>query len=370
MGDYNWLNAFGSMASSGAPIGGGVYSSPGAAMDTDTALAVLSSLLSGPSWMAHRDLVTGEPITGQDWIREGMLLGFNPLSPAGGSLVRAAGNIDPVPRGVVEMGAQTARVADDVPYHLRPGVEEPTPNNPRGLPMDQESRMLRAGEMGFDTETPFYHGSGPGINAFDLSRAGTNSNFGNREPAAFFTDNPAVADSYHGGAYIRADAPDALSRGVADMGGNVGRYYAPGSTTYPAFLRSNNAAQWDFYGGGYHVDDMSDVLRSAYADADAVTLLNDLRDPGVFDAIGPLGNPRRPSTVAAITDPTAIRSPWATFDPERAGEADLLASTHHPLSLTPEQQSSLEQAYSPTNTPAYYQQNNLYHPLWNPRGRV
>ncbi len=40
------------------------------------------------------------------------------------------------------------------------------------MPMDLASRMARAREMGFDTGTPLYHGTGQDFPAFDVNRAG------------------------------------------------------------------------------------------------------------------------------------------------------------------------------------------------------
>jgi hypothetical protein len=47
------------------------------------------------------------------------------------------------------------------------------------MAMDEASRMARAREMGFDVDTPLYHGTGADIQAFDLSRAGTGPISGN-----------------------------------------------------------------------------------------------------------------------------------------------------------------------------------------------
>lgn len=60
------------------------------------------------------------------------------------------------------------------------------------LPMDEASRMARAREMGFDVDTPVYHGTGRPDrigSAFSRERATSG-------PSAFFTDNPEIASNY------------------------------------------------------------------------------------------------------------------------------------------------------------------------------
>jgi hypothetical protein len=60
------------------------------------------------------------------------------------------------------------------------------------LPMDEASRMARAREMGFDVDTPLYHGTARPDRigeVFDPARATSG-------PNAFFTDSPEVASNY------------------------------------------------------------------------------------------------------------------------------------------------------------------------------
>ena len=65
------------------------------------------------------------------------------------------------------------------------------------MPMDEASRMARARDMGFDTGTPLYHGTGADFAAFDLSKAGkTDEGFLGR--GVYSTNAPDLAEEYGG----------------------------------------------------------------------------------------------------------------------------------------------------------------------------
>lgn len=74
-------------------------------------------------------------------------------------------------------------------------------NGVDSLPMDQASRLARAREMGFDTSTPYYHGTTGDFSAFDPLRKG--ETFGDRgdpsswladySPPMYFASNPDFA---------------------------------------------------------------------------------------------------------------------------------------------------------------------------------
>lgn len=163
------------------------------------------------------------------------------------------------------------------PYHLRPGVEQPTPNNPRGLPMDETSVRKRAEDMGFMTDA--YHGTTADIR--DIRRSKT----GAMGPGAYLGDAPEVAGAYAG----------ALEFG--DIGGNI----------IPAKLRGRYATNEEWSGL---------VRQHGWEGAEAAAKragFSGVHD-GKFEA------------AYAVFDPSYIRSRFATFDPERADSSDLLAS--------------------------------------------
>lgn len=66
----------------------------------------------------------------------------------------------------------------------------------KGLDMSQPARMQRAQEMGFDTGTPLYHGTGFNVDAFDIAKGGTLTGAPSARKAIWLTDNPDAADLY------------------------------------------------------------------------------------------------------------------------------------------------------------------------------
>ena len=72
-------------------------------------------------------------------------------------------------------------------------LSEVTPS----LSMDEVSRMGRAAELGFDVNEPRFHGSPEkNIEAFDLDRAGTQTDAGFYGKGIYFADNPGEAGYY------------------------------------------------------------------------------------------------------------------------------------------------------------------------------
>lgn len=63
------------------------------------------------------------------------------------------------------------------------------------LPMDEASRMARAREMGFDTDTPLYHGTGADFPAFDAARF-QQSDFGTGGAGVYSSESPQLAGAY------------------------------------------------------------------------------------------------------------------------------------------------------------------------------
>jgi hypothetical protein len=195
------------------------------------------------------------------------------------------------------------------------------------LPMDFASRMERARAQGYDTSRVFYHGTGRAFPEFSLAEAGSGGNAGLKERGVFLSSSPAVSDSYLGGVYMNAAAPDAIRDGLAPMGDGVGRWYSPGSQVLPVHLRNlDDYTVWDMGGAGYRPDDMRDILRDARKDGAPGVLLENIRDPGLMNATGPLGSSRAPSTTAVAFRPNDIRSVFANFDPRLVRSKNFLAS--------------------------------------------
>ena len=174
--------------------------------------------------------------------------------------------------------------------------------------------------------TTFYHATSREFPAFDMRRAGEGATIGKGERAAFLVNRPAVADSYLGGQYVNRENAAASGFSTADMGENVGRYYTPGSQVMPVRVRDlDQFTDWDFGGGFYNPDEMVEVLRHAKKEGAPGAIIRNVRDPGFNTADNPVGNPRLPSAVLAVRDPSFIRSVFARFDPEKITSKDLLA---------------------------------------------
>ena len=64
------------------------------------------------------------------------------------------------------------------------------------LPMDEASRMARARQMGFDVDTPLYHGTAVDFPAFDRASRGNATSALSARRATWMADNPDVASGY------------------------------------------------------------------------------------------------------------------------------------------------------------------------------
>lgn len=167
------------------------------------------------------------------------------------------------------------------------GAARRTRSNPRGLPMDDASRRARAESLGFDLDDVRYHGTSADADF----RA-----FRQKDRGVWTTDNPAEASSY--------------ARQNDSMG--VGRNQA--SRVVPVVSRARQVERISA--------EAEDAIRTApgfsgyqRAQADAFRRARH----GGADAIDMGGG------VRVELDARNLRVPHATFDPERAGEADLLA---------------------------------------------
>ena len=179
----------------------------------------------------------------------------------------------------------------------------------KGLDMTPEGRMARAREMGFDTSRPVFHGTpdSRGLRAEGFKTM--QERMGQEDPTRTFfaADSKKVADSY-------ADDSRAWD------------YQNATPETLPLYLRSKNPTTVDWGGrpfrgretdgSGYAIRDYIDQARANGSDQVVIKNVVD-----TYDAKG------KPSTIRAFFDPSAARSPFATFDPARANRRDLLAAT-------------------------------------------
>lgn len=186
-----------------------------------------------------------------------------------------------LPRGASELGSSGGKV---------------TP----GLPMDFDSRMARAREMGFRMN-PVYHGTATGpdgtiFSSFDPARTGGRTS-GSRagQEGVSVALNPEVANEY---AMLAAQK----------SGGNPAVMPMLHRTESPAALRLD---------GTEKNLEVAATLNSAFQDGgrDAVALKNYTTPSG-----------KSGETVVILREPSQLRSINAAFDPARRHEADLLAA--------------------------------------------
>ena len=219
------------------------------------------------------------------------------------------------------------------------------------LPMDEASRMQRAGEMGFDTGTPLYHGTTADVSAFDLARSGqVGEDFG---PALFTSTSPNIASGYAGlatgnsdwralipahesalsewGRAVVAHGPDApqaiQARGKAqtildqmnEIQADVEAFRAPSDGGNVMPVTANARSYPRYQGGGDHWFRVNSAA------------INDARQSGaaglrIEDVIDSATTPTAEIADTVISfDPSNIRSRFARFDPRLAHLKNLSA---------------------------------------------
>jgi hypothetical protein len=223
------------------------------------------------------------------------------------------------------------------------------------LPTDEASRMARAREMGFDVETPMFHGTSADITSFAPSMGGSATGAKTGKMAIWLTDDPVTAKGYARHAATNApvkkilrEANEAADKGNWDLhekkiaeaeilekqigeegglrGQNILPLYAPkddefrsiwdkaGELPSGLFVKNMNGRSFDDFGVS---DEIQQILIGAKRDGHKGVKFENLDDaPGLYN---------RPATHVAIFDPKNIRSTNAQFDPAKKDSADILA---------------------------------------------
>ena len=176
-----------------------------------------------------------------------------------------------------------------------------------GLPMDEASRMQRAGEMGFDT--PAVHWSRHGVDVSELD-------------SGKFAIAPFDAIGTHTGtpeaAMKRFEGWSSPERGAG--------------VTYPVLIK-NQKPYLDPEGKPWNEQKLTEHLREigGYDSerADYKTLNAKLREKifSEYDSIPYINDVEDAGSISYITPPQNIRSRWAAFDPKNKDSANLLAGT-------------------------------------------
>jgi hypothetical protein len=203
------------------------------------------------------------------------------------------------------------------------------------MPMDTPSRMARADELGFDTGTPLYHGTGEDFAAFNPDMRGGVADAYSARRADWLTDSPITAQGYADMA--AKDAPVARlikqseaaeRRGDWDAAHNFmveaerlesTMPDAAGQIVIPAISRRpDTRIDADFDGPNDIETPMRDALSDAKRARDVGVEFANLSDHpnyGIDD----------PALHRGIFDPSNIRSKFARFDPRLANLSNLSA---------------------------------------------
>jgi GNAT superfamily N-acetyltransferase len=180
------------------------------------------------------------------------------------------------------------------------------------LPMDEASRMARAQEMGFDVDTPLYHGTpGADIQAFRASRSGAAG------PGVYTSQMPSTASGYAEGIGL-FDRRNAFSdeAGTWIEGGNVLDVLAPRNLQSSEDWTANMMAQMSS-------NPMSRQQASAGATQQAIS--EGFQGAQARSPISSMGRN------VVVFDPVNIRSRFARFDPRLSHLANLNAANVDPI---------------------------------------
>jgi len=171
------------------------------------------------------------------------------------------------------------------------------------LPMDEASRMARAKEMGFDTDTVYYHGTTDDFDEFSLDHFGKRGDPGLRGKGVYLTDSGSLSSGYADLPVFQGRYPDLTKVPEEELTRQV----------LPLHIKQNlniydaNENPLRIYGSGSEYSDA--LMAKGY---DGVKKTYSSRD--------------NPSSEIVIFDPKNIRSIFAKFDPSKKDSANLLAS--------------------------------------------
>lgn len=293
--------------------------------DTGAIGGLLSAMAQG--FTAPGRAARGEPVTlGDAWATalDYGLLGAPMEAPAGALRSGAMRSADASPAQSIARLLREGR-ADDVTDEMLSSLTTKdemelydlyrSGATGQPMPMDEASRMTRAREMGFDIETPLYHGT----DSFEIANFDPSKGM-ERLPATFFSDSQNVARTYGdvGEYFARVDYPAEF-----DFSGGSSTRFNDENVTPGALVRRVREAADDAarYGAETETDLAFDLQTAGidpmYADEiDAVKMQN------VVDSFDWGGDP---ANNLAVFDPRNIRRTSARFDPRLSHLANLSA---------------------------------------------
>jgi hypothetical protein len=192
------------------------------------------------------------------------------------------------------------------------------------MPLDEASRMARAREMGFDTGTPLYHGTGADFQAFDLDQGWSGSGAQIYGEGVYVSDSPLVSQEYGG----------TIMPIVRDTTGHQIDWDMPLAGQPPAIQAAVRAEDPTASGmsSGFdlmqRVSGMQATPHNSAADRVATRAAQVLGDYGVTSA---RFGERMGASNYVVYDPINIRSLFARFDPRLSHLTNLNAANIDPL---------------------------------------
>jgi hypothetical protein len=179
------------------------------------------------------------------------------------------------------------------------------------LAMDTASRLKRAKEQGFDTDTTYYHGT-PSFKGDGFSSKEIGSNYGYDEQGFFFSNDPRITNDY----------ATSNTLGETITGGQSIPVYA--SAKNPLVIDKEKAREL----GVMNPEDEGIV---SYWDNQHPWILDEMSDGGhdaikIIDRDPDVSVNGKPQEMLVMMNPSNIRSTNAAFDPAKKDSSNLLAS--------------------------------------------
>lgn len=184
-----------------------------------------------------------------------------------------------------------------------------------GLDTSEAARRARAEAMGFDFDTPYYHGTGAIFDAFSREFLGTNFDFGGTENGFFFSDKKSFAESYvkKGGRLIDArlkmrnplvfDVSESMRREIEKVSQEKGKLAA---ITHKMALNI--------------------VDKYALYEPEFTSIFDMAMKRGHDAVVIDFGKDSRFGRVVIVPNPEQIREAGAAFDPQEEASPQLLAA--------------------------------------------
>jgi hypothetical protein len=236
--------------------------------------------------------------------------------------------------------SQTLKTAQDEAMEVaQRNAALPVEQGGLGLPANNTA-MDRARAMGFDVDNPMYHGTASDFRRLDPNVMGEATGARTAREAFWTTDSPDVARTYAEysatGSKVRKLLDDAdkaadlkqwnkyddLVRQAESLEAAFVRDYGQGQNIMPMFGRRGDLRPVNMQGRSYDDFGVSDEILEGLQNA-GIDNISGLELRALDDAVG---RTNLPSTHFGFTDPTAVRSRFAAFDPKRSKESDILAS--------------------------------------------